>query len=161
VVSNDVIVQQSNDCITFPASQSFDVEITSPALDISQNTSELTGSGNAHNNNFVHKPRLDHNRTLLIGDSILKGISKRGLQRNVDVRTLPGKKSRDIYTRLLTEDTSKYTTIVMMSEVMMQLPAEHHAVCMKRFTQQLRLYVTGAMYIYALSVRERTRTSGR
>ncbi|KAH3786913.1 hypothetical protein DPMN_165030 [Dreissena polymorpha] len=99
----------SNDRTTFPATQSFDVEITSPALQNSQNTSELTGSGNAHTN----EPRLEQNKTLLIGDSILKGISKRGLQSNVDVGTLPGKKSRDIYTRLLTDDISKYTKIVI------------------------------------------------
>ena len=97
----------------FPATQSLDVEKTSPALQNSQNTSELTGSGNAHTNDFVHKPRLEQNRTLLIGDSILTGISKRGLQSNVDVRTLPGKKSRDIYNRLLTGDILKYTQIVM------------------------------------------------
>ncbi|KAH3696878.1 hypothetical protein DPMN_084358 [Dreissena polymorpha] len=103
----------SNDRTTFPPTQSFDVEITSPALQTSQNTSELTGSGNAHTTDFVHKPRLEQNRTLLIGDSILKGISKRGFQSNVDVRTLPGKKSRDIYTRLLTDDISKYTKIVI------------------------------------------------
>ncbi|KAH3777788.1 hypothetical protein DPMN_179236 [Dreissena polymorpha] len=103
----------SNDRTTFPATQSFDVEITSPALQTSQNTSELTGSGNAHTNDFVHKSILEQNRTLLIGDSILRGLSKRGLQSNVDIRTLPGKKSRDIYTRLLTDDTSKYTKIVI------------------------------------------------
>ncbi|KAH3721768.1 hypothetical protein DPMN_064716 [Dreissena polymorpha] len=54
----------SNNRTTFPATQSFDVEITSPALQNSQNTSELTESGNAHTNDFVHKPRLEQNRTL-------------------------------------------------------------------------------------------------
>ena len=52
-------------------------------------------------------------RTLIIGDSILKGISKRGLKAQVDIRTLPGRKANDIRTNLQRMDLTSYKNIII------------------------------------------------
>ena len=52
-------------------------------------------------------------RTLIIGDAILKGISKRGLEAHVDIRTLPGRKVSDIHTNLQRMDLTSYKIIII------------------------------------------------
>lgn len=47
-------------------------------------------------------------RTLLSGDYIINGISKRGMQNNFDVCTRPGNIAKSIYTQILNDDTSTY-----------------------------------------------------
>jgi len=51
--------------------------------------------------------------TLLIGDSILKGIKTRGLRQDVKVITLPGKKARDACIRLQSWDLSECQNVVL------------------------------------------------
>lgn len=51
--------------------------------------------------------------TLLIGDSLLKGIQTRGLHDDVDILTLPGKKTHDVCTRLKYLDLSTCDKIVI------------------------------------------------
>lgn len=53
------------------------------------------------------------NGTLLIGDSILKGIQTRGLDSNVNVKTCPGASVNDIKARLENIDLSTYKTIII------------------------------------------------
>ena len=52
-------------------------------------------------------------RTLIIGDPILKGISKRGLEAHVDIRTLPGRKASGIRTSLQRMDLRSYKNIII------------------------------------------------
>jgi len=49
----------------------------------------------------------------IIGDSILKGIQTRGLHNDVDVNTLPGKKTIDVCYRLMHQDLSTCNTVVV------------------------------------------------
>ena len=51
--------------------------------------------------------------TFIIGDSILKGIKTRGLHDDVDIETLPGKKTRDVCLRLKYIDLSKCNNLVI------------------------------------------------
>ena len=51
--------------------------------------------------------------TLLIGDSVMRGIKKRGLNHNVDIITLPGRTSEDIFGKLRSMDISPYSKIVV------------------------------------------------
>ncbi|KAH3840345.1 hypothetical protein DPMN_113792 [Dreissena polymorpha] len=52
-------------------------------------------------------------QTLIIGDSILKGINKSGLKTDVDVLTCPGKKLNEIQSNLSREIATKYNNIVV------------------------------------------------
>lgn len=51
--------------------------------------------------------------TLIIGDSILKGINIRGLDGTVRVKTLPGAQTGDILQHLRSSDLSKYANVVL------------------------------------------------
>jgi len=49
----------------------------------------------------------------IIGDSILKGIQTRGLHNDVDVNTLPGKKTIDMCYRLMHSEMSTCDTVIV------------------------------------------------
>ena len=49
----------------------------------------------------------------IIGDSILKGIQMRGLHNDVDVNTLPGKKTIDVCYRLMHSELSTCDTVIV------------------------------------------------
>jgi len=50
--------------------------------------------------------------TPLIGDSVMRGIKKRGLNHNVDIITLPGRTSEDIFGKLQSMDIINYLYVV-------------------------------------------------
>ncbi|KAH3871117.1 hypothetical protein DPMN_034311 [Dreissena polymorpha] len=52
-------------------------------------------------------------QTLIIGDSILKGVNKSGLKTDVDVLTCPGKKLHEIQSNMSREIATKYNNIVV------------------------------------------------
>lgn len=56
---------------------------------------------------------FDIAKTLIIGDSVLKGVRTRGLETDVEVYTLPGKKTIDVCRRLRSWDMSTCETVVM------------------------------------------------
>ncbi|KAH3713616.1 hypothetical protein DPMN_073409 [Dreissena polymorpha] len=69
---------------------------------------------------YKKTPNKDHRssqtvtrQTLIIGDSILKGINKSGLKTDVDVLTCPGKKLNEIQSNLSREIATKYNNIVV------------------------------------------------
>ncbi|KAH3721778.1 hypothetical protein DPMN_064726 [Dreissena polymorpha] len=51
--------------------------------------------------------------TLIIGDSILNGINRRGLNKNTHIKTLPGRKIKDIRLTLDSCDTTKYKNVII------------------------------------------------
>ena len=52
-------------------------------------------------------------KTSIIGDSILKGIQLRGLQKNVSVMPFPGKKANDIRTKLQRFNLTLYENVII------------------------------------------------
>ena len=72
-------------------------------------------AGEDRNSHATDRPNNTTKRfkTLLIGDSIIKGIQKKGLKNDVDVLTLPGRKAADIRKRLLELDLSTYKNIII------------------------------------------------
>ena len=52
-------------------------------------------------------------KTLLIGDSILSGINKRGLNKNTHIKTLPGRKIKDIRLTLDSWDMTNYENVII------------------------------------------------
>ncbi|KAH3747434.1 hypothetical protein DPMN_181861 [Dreissena polymorpha] len=52
-------------------------------------------------------------KTLIIGDSILSGINRRGLNKNTHIKTLPGRKTKDIRLILDSWDMTKYKNVII------------------------------------------------
>ncbi|KAH3734235.1 hypothetical protein DPMN_040674 [Dreissena polymorpha] len=52
-------------------------------------------------------------KTLIIGDSILSGINRRGLNKNTHIKTLPVRKIKDIRLTLDSWDMTKYKTVII------------------------------------------------
>ncbi|KAH3778928.1 hypothetical protein DPMN_180405 [Dreissena polymorpha] len=52
-------------------------------------------------------------KTLIIGDSILSGINRCGLNKNTHIKTLPGRKIKDIRLTLDTLDMTKYENVII------------------------------------------------
>ncbi|KAH3827112.1 hypothetical protein DPMN_129041 [Dreissena polymorpha] len=52
-------------------------------------------------------------KTLIIGNSILSGINRRGLNKNTHIKTLPGRKIKDIRLTLDSWDMTKYKNVII------------------------------------------------
>ncbi|KAH3850791.1 hypothetical protein DPMN_093264 [Dreissena polymorpha] len=52
-------------------------------------------------------------KTLIISDSILSGINRRGLNKNTHIKTLPGRTIKDIRLTLDTLDMTKYENVII------------------------------------------------
>lgn len=57
--------------------------------------------------------RVSNKQVLIIGDSILKGIQRKGLNNNVHVKTLRGAKISDVKARLSSINVSQYSDVVV------------------------------------------------
>ncbi|KAH3876749.1 hypothetical protein DPMN_000603 [Dreissena polymorpha] len=62
---------------------------------------------------FPSPASIEPRRTLIIGDSILKGIKKFGLKRDVDIRTCPGNTLNGIQSQLNKLNYTQYEKIVV------------------------------------------------
>ena len=74
----------------------------------SHKSNKLPSQGPEQRNNLEEKKK-----TLIIGDSILKGIQLRGLQKNVSVMIFPGKKANDIRTKLQRFKLTLYENVII------------------------------------------------
>ena len=54
-----------------------------------------------------------NNSTLLIGDSIIKGIDERGLREDIEVKCIRGARSADVHKELKSTDLSSYECIIV------------------------------------------------
>ena len=96
-----------------------------PEAHSTQNKDQRSSTENSNNSSSVvseihNTPNKDQRsnqtvtrQTLIIGDSILKGINKSDLKTDVDVLTCPGKKLRGIQSNLSSEIVSKYKNIIV------------------------------------------------
>lgn len=61
---------------------------------------------------LVKKPPT-RTKKLIKGDSLMRGISRKGLNRNVFVKTIPGGKLADVENRLQREELDTYSDIII------------------------------------------------
>lgn len=61
---------------------------------------------------FLKRP-FSKEKTLIIGDSLMRGIQKRGLAADVEIKTLPGAKLDEVARRLNEYDLSNFSNIII------------------------------------------------
>ena len=85
-----------------------------PVHTTNRNTQNLRQSTNvSHQNNFRENTTPRHNRTLIIGDSILKGINIRGLKNGIKICTRSGAKISDIWEEISVYDLKSFSNIII------------------------------------------------
>ena len=80
----------------------------------SKNSSPVTVFANS-GQSVQHKKQTEEvcSRTLIIGDSVLKGVNKRGLSDQTDIMSIGGAKTKDIAIGLKNWDMRAYSTVVI------------------------------------------------
>jgi len=68
----------------------------------------ISQSGLNSNQQTVTHSQDSDKKTVIIDDSIIKGVQKRGLTPNVDVYTLPGARVRDVFLKVKSNDMSNW-----------------------------------------------------
>ena len=68
----------------------------------------ISQSGFNTNQQTVTNSHDRDNKTVILGNSILKGVQKSGLNPNVDVYTLPGARVRDVFLKVKSNDMSNW-----------------------------------------------------
>lgn len=64
-------------------------------------------------NRVTDRRHIERSRTLIVGDSILKAISKRGLNRDIDIRSLSGGDINTVSKHCKEIDLQQYTKVVL------------------------------------------------